>query len=125
MITIDLRSRVPIYEQLVENIRKAIISGEMKPDEQLPSVRALALELGINPNTIQKALSELERQRAIYTLKGRGSFVASNTEELGLDEFKAIEGELEKLLRRAKESGMTGDIAESMLNALCEKIWKI
>jgi len=125
VITIDLRSRVPIYEQLVENIRKSIISGEMKPDEQLPSVRALALELGINPNTIQKALSELERQGAIYTLKGRGSFVASNTEELGLDEFKAIEGELEKLLRRAKESGMTGDIAESMLNALCEKIWKI
>ena len=125
MITIDLRSRVPIYEQLVENIRKSIISGEMKPDEQLPSVRSLALELGINPNTIQKALSELERQGAIYTLKGRGSFVASNTEELGLDEFKAIEGELEKLLRRAKESGMTGDIAESMLNALCEKIWKI
>jgi len=125
VITIDLRSRVPIYEQLVENIRKSIISGEMKPDEQLPSVRSLALELGINPNTIQKALSELERQGAIYTLKGRGSFVASNTEELGLDEFKAIEGELEKLLRRAKESGMTGDIAESMLNALCEKIWKI
>ncbi len=106
MITVDLRSRVPIYEQLIDAIHRAILSGEFAPDEQLPSVRALAAELGINPNTIQKALGELERRGVIYTLKGRGSFVSSDTAKLGEHEFAAIREELEKLLHRAKDVGI-------------------
>ncbi|MBQ7661534.1 MAG: GntR family transcriptional regulator [Clostridia bacterium] len=78
MIRVDLRSRVPIFEQIVNSVRDLAIRGLMKPDEQMPSVRALAAELAINPNTIQKAYGELERQKIIYSLAGRGNFIASD-----------------------------------------------
>ncbi len=77
-ITVDLRSRTPIFEQIVGSVRDLVIKGLLKPDENLPSVRALAAELAINPNTIQKAYAELERQGVIYSLAGRGNFVASD-----------------------------------------------
>lgn len=77
-ITVDLRSRTPIFEQIVASVRDLVIRGLMQPDENLPSVRALASELAINPNTIQKAYAELERQGVIYSLAGRGNFVASD-----------------------------------------------
>ena len=65
MIFIDYKSRKPIYEQLVDNIKSLIVSGVLQRDDQLPSVRQLAQELAINPNTIQKAYTELERQGVI------------------------------------------------------------
>lgn len=82
MIMIDLRSRKPIYEQIIDNVKGLIVSGVLERDAQLPSVRQLAQELAINPNTIQKAYAELERQGIIYSLKGRGSFVGSSLQEL-------------------------------------------
>lgn len=75
MFELDLRSRKPIYEQLVEKLKELIINEVLKPDEQLPSVRALAQQLTINPNTIQKAYRELETQRYIYSVKGRGALL--------------------------------------------------
>lgn len=82
MITVDFKDRKPIYEQLIDNIRNLAIIGALKADEQLPSVRQLACELGINPNTIQKAYGELERQGVIYSLLGRGNFISANLESL-------------------------------------------
>ncbi|MFR6292140.1 MAG: GntR family transcriptional regulator [Peptococcaceae bacterium] len=82
MILIDYKSRKPIYEQIIDNVKELIVSGVLERDEQLPSVRQLAQELAINPNTIQKAYAELERQGVIYSLKGRGSFVGSSLNEL-------------------------------------------
>ena len=82
MILIDYKSRKPIYEQIIDNVKELIVSGVLERDEQLPSVRQLAQELTINPNTIQKAYAELERQGVIYSLKGRGSFVGSSLNEL-------------------------------------------
>lgn len=82
MILIDYKSRKPIYEQIIENMKQLVVSGALKRDEQIPSVRQLAQELAINPNTIQKAYAELERQGVIYSLKGRGSFVGSSLQEL-------------------------------------------
>ena len=67
-IYVDLRSRVPIFEQIIASVRDLVIRGLLVPDEHLPSVRALAAELAINPNTIQKAYAELERQGVIYSL---------------------------------------------------------
>lgn len=75
MLQLDLRSRVPVYEQLTEKIKEQIVYRVLKEDEQLPSVRELALELTINPNTIQKAYRELERQDYIYSVPGKGNFV--------------------------------------------------
>lgn len=78
MLQLDFRSRVPVYEQLIEKIKELIVYRVLKADEQLPSVRELALELTINPNTIQKAYRELERQGYIYSVPGKGSFVRPN-----------------------------------------------
>ena len=82
MILIDYKSRKPIYEQIIDSIKSLIVSGVLERDDQLPSVRQLAQELAINPNTIQKAYGELEREGVIYSLKGRGSFVGSGIQEL-------------------------------------------
>ena len=78
MIILDYRDRRPIYEQVVERFQELMVTGILKADEQLPSVRSLAMELSINPNTIQRAYAELERRRYIYSVKGKGSFVADN-----------------------------------------------
>lgn len=82
MISIDYKDRKPIYEQLVDNIKTLVIQGVLQRDDQLPSVRQLAGDLAINPNTIQKAYTELERQGITYSLKGRGCFIASNIDGL-------------------------------------------
>ncbi len=104
MILIDYKSRKPIYEQIIENMKQLVVSGALKRDEQIPSVRQLAQELAINPNTIQKAYAELERQGVIYSLKGRGSFVGSSLQELRsiqqnerLEELVALSKELYRL----------------------------
>ena len=78
MFSIDTRSRIPIYEQLGQNIINLVASGALAPDDQLPSVRNLARDLGVNPNTVQKAYQELEGQGLIYQAAGRGSFIASD-----------------------------------------------
>lgn len=78
MIIIDYKDTRPIYEQIVERFKILILKGAMQPDEQMPSVRNLAMELSINPNTIQKAYAELERQGFIYVVKGRGNFVSGD-----------------------------------------------
>lgn len=75
MITIDPYSRAPIYEQVVRKICECIMAGDLKNGDQLPSVRQLARDIGVNPNTVQKAYAELERQKIIYTQTGKGNFV--------------------------------------------------
>ena len=98
MFNLDLRSRLPIYEQLVDKYKELIISEVLKPDEQLTSVRSLAAELTINPNTIQKAYRELERQGYIYSIKGRGSFVTGVLPIANKEKLEALKEELKKVL---------------------------
>ena len=78
MIVLDLKDSRPLYEQIVERFKHLILCGALPEDEKMPSVRNLAMELSINPNTIQKAYGELEREGFIYSVKGRGNFVASS-----------------------------------------------
>lgn len=79
MIILDYKDRRPIYEQVAEKLEELMLLGILGENELLPSVRSLAMELSINPNTIQRAYGELERQGYIYTVKGKGSFVAENS----------------------------------------------
>lgn len=79
MIILDYKDRRPIYEQVAEKLEELMLLGILGENEPLPSVRSLAMELSINPNTIQRAYAELERQGYIYTVKGKGSFVAENS----------------------------------------------
>ena len=75
MFILDLKSRVPIYEQLKARTLELIVAGVLQQDSQLPSVRSLARELGVNPNTIQKAYQDMEKEGIIYSVAGKGSFV--------------------------------------------------
>lgn len=79
MIVLDYRDRRPLYEQVAERFQELMFRGVLPQDSQLPSVRSLATELSINPNTIQRAYGELERQGYIYSIKGKGSFVADSS----------------------------------------------
>ncbi len=82
MILIDYRDTRPIYEQVVDKFKMLILRGVLHPNDKIPSVRNLAVDLSINPNTIQRAYAELERQGYIFTVKGRGNFVADNKQLL-------------------------------------------
>ncbi len=113
VITVDTRSRKPIYEQLVDNITSLILHGAIKPGEQLPGVRSLAVELAINPNTIAKAYVELERRGTIYTLSGRGSFVADDITALTKKSREEALAAVEAAAREAISAGV--DMAELLL----------
>ena len=77
MFIIDGRSTKPIYEQIVDQVKEQLLKGILKSGDQLPSVRQLAGVLTINPNTVSKAYQELERQKVIETIRGRGTFVCA------------------------------------------------
>lgn len=76
MIQLNYRDTRPFYQQIKDNVRQLVVSGALKKDEKLPSVREMAASLAINPNTIQRAYRELESEGYIYTLSGKGTFVA-------------------------------------------------
>lgn len=78
MIELNMRDARPIYEQIKDSFRRMILSQVMGADEKMPSVRALATELSINPNTIQRAYQDLEAEGYIYSVAGKGSFVSPN-----------------------------------------------
>ena len=78
MIAIDLKSNKPIYEQIIEQIKFHVLKGHLKPGDSIPSVRKLALDISITPGTVAKAYQELERQKIIETIRGKGTFIAAN-----------------------------------------------
>lgn len=106
MIYLDYQDRRPIYEQIVEKFRILIINNVLPPDSKMPSVRQLAVDLAINPNTIQRAYMELEQEGLIYPVKGRGNFVA-NTENIRLQRLRTYDEELEKMIRKGAELGLS------------------
>lgn len=106
MITIDYKDRRPIYEQIVERISQLVAGGVLKPDEQLPSVRQLALELSINPNTIQRAYSELESAGIIYAQKGKGNFVSLSSDDAKKGFKRLIFTKLNDLIVQADSCGI-------------------
>jgi GntR family transcriptional regulator len=115
MVELDVRSRQPIYEQLVEKIKELIIHEVLKPNEQLPSVRLLAKELTINPNTIQKAYRELEHQGYIYSIPGKGNFVAPQPKTTNQEKVETMKHDLMKLLCEALYIGITKEEILSLI----------
>lgn len=80
MLQLDLKSRKSIYEQVLDQLKEQIMTGQMATGEKLPSVRELSKSITVNPNTVQKAYRELERQGYVYTTSGVGTFVADRSE---------------------------------------------
>ena len=106
MILLDYRDKRPIYEQIVEKLEQLIASGGLEADSKMPSVRGLGVELGVNPNTIQRAYNQLEQEGYIYTVSGRGSFVAPESEWRD-DKKKKLLADLRELALRARIAGLS------------------
>lgn len=118
MLTVNFQSRMPVYQQLYDDVIRLTAVGVLQKDSQLPPVRALATELGINPNTVQKAYKMLESDGYIYSTVGRGSFIS---EKLCLDEAEKIRAkqELEKSMGYAYKKGVTKQEIYSMVDRIC------
>ena len=117
MLYIDVMSRTPVYEQIIEQIEKLISAGILKEGEQLPSVRALSLELSVNPNTIQKAYGELDSKGIIGSVPGRGCYVMPGA----CDILKSIaKGKLPELQALAQTLMAAGVTREEIIRAIDE-----
>ena len=99
MFHLDLKSKKSIYEQIVDGIKGLIISGELKQNDKLPSVRDLSAQLTVNPNTIAKAFRSLELQGWIYTVSGRGCFVSESAKDVDSERLAKIYSQLEDGIR--------------------------
>jgi GntR family transcriptional regulator len=110
MIKLDLQSRLPIYEQLKAKISELVLLGELKPDDQLPSVRSFARDLGINPNTVQKAYQELERDNIIYSVAGRGSYISPQ-----MDLMRQLQEQQLQKVRTAARQAKAGAVPEELV----------
>ena len=99
------RTDAPIYTQLCERLTLAIVSGGYAPGERLPAVRELAVEAGVNPNTVQRALSELERRGLVYTQRTAGRFVTGDAERIGQEKRRLAEERARGFLGAMEELG--------------------
>ena len=105
MTWINYQDSRPIYEQITERYKVLILKGVLAPDEQMPSVRRLAMELSTNPNTVQRAYTELERQGFLYSVRGRGNFVRGGT-DIHTQKRAELAGRLAAILKEAEDIGI-------------------
>ena len=117
MILLDYRDKRPIYEQVVEKLERLIVSGGLEPLTRMPSVRSLAMELSVNPNTIQRAYAQLEQDGYLYTVSGRGSYVTAENEWRENKQGKLLR-EWQELTLQAREAGMTQPCLQEQLERL-------
>lgn len=115
MITIDYKSRVPIYDQITGSIIRLKTFGILKAGDKLPSVRSLAIEFGVNPNTVQKAYAILESDGVIYSVSGKGSFIS---EDSSADDaiMTAVKNEFMVAVQNAVRMGLDQKTATKILN---------
>lgn len=118
-IFLDYHSRTPIYEQIKEQIVLDISRGVLKKDDQLPSLRQLSAQLGININTVKRALSELEAQGVIYSIAGKGIFISGNAESQNIYVEQSLNA-VKTALINAKNMGAT----EEKITALVKELFK-
>lgn len=103
IISIDKLSRVPIYEQIIQQIRKLVIKDFLNSDDLLPSIRVLSQDISVNPNTLQKAYSELERQGICYSVPGTGRYISKNAKKIIKEDTKKQIIEIKRLSKELAE----------------------
>ncbi len=106
MIRLDKTSKQAIYEQVVQNFKTLIMMGKIRPHEQIPSVRKLAKQLGINPNTVQKSYAILSKEGFLYSVAGQGDFVADNAAQIKDMRKNEIREMFVKATKEARDSGL-------------------
>ena len=119
MITIDYKSRVPIYDQITGGIIRLKTLGVLKGGDKLPSVRALALNLGVNPNTVQKAYAILEADGIIYSVSGKGSFISEDSDAANAI-LSAAADEFKMAVENARRMGLDKTRLEAVINEIYE-----
>ncbi len=120
-IIINHSSMVPIYEQIVDTVKTQIRKGELKEDENLPSVRMLAKDLKISALTVKKAYDALEEEGFAITIHGKGTYItAANTELLLEEQKKEIEADLEKAVLKARRCGISDEELKNLLELILE-----
>ena len=121
---INNSSMQPIYEQIVNQIKAAIIQGNIKEEQMLPSVRSLAKELRVSALTVKKAYDTLEEQGFIVTVHGKGSFVSCANQELMLEEKrKEVEYDIEMAIRKGRSCGMNNQELVELFKLILEEWW--
>lgn len=117
MILLDYRDKRPIYEQIVEKLQRLIVGGALEPETKMPSVRSLAVELAVNPNTIQRAYAQLEQEGYLYTVTGRGNFVAPESEWREGKKRESLET-WKSVTLQALEAGVTAQELSELLGQI-------
>ena len=122
MFQLDMKSRKSIYEQVMDNLKELIMTGTLTAGEKLPSVRDLSKQITVNPNTVQKAYRELERQGYIYTTSGVGTFVA-DTSQITADprDLTAAKEALDEAFRQLLYLGLTHEEAKAIAMTIIEE----
>ncbi|MCI6163644.1 MAG: GntR family transcriptional regulator [Lachnospira sp.] len=120
MFSIDIMSRIPVYEQLINQVQENILLGILKPGDKMVSVRNLSMELSVNPNTIQKAYTELDRLGLITTVPGKGSFISQDALDLVSSLSREKLEDVRHLIEEVKKAGVT----RKELVDLIEEIYK-
>ena len=118
MFELDVRIRIPIYEQLVKKFKSLIINNVIKPDEQLPTVRLLAAELTVNPNTIQKAYRELENRGYIYSVPGKGNFVRGSVPDNSGARLQSLEKKLTAIISEMLYLGKGSEDIRTLIQSM-------
>ncbi|MBR5338451.1 MAG: GntR family transcriptional regulator [Lachnospiraceae bacterium] len=121
MFQIDPLSRIPVYEQIVTQAENMVTKDVLKPGDPLPSVRSLSIQMSINPNTIQKAYTELERRGLLVSVSGKGSFVRKNLDDFFFRLRARQRKQFEDLVRELQKGGVPLSVLEESLHAIYEK----
>ena len=122
MLQLDLKSRKSIYEQVMDQLKEQIMTGQMATGEKLPSVRELSKSITVNPNTVQKAYRELERQGYVYTTSGVGTFVADRSEiHADLPALQKAQGNLDDAFRQLLFLGIGYEKAKNLTMQIIER----
>ena len=123
MFNVDISSSTPIYEQIVDNVKEGILKGLIEPGEKLPSVRELAKMMRLNPNTVQKAYQELERQKVTITLRGKGTYVSTDYKpRKDEDKLMEVKEMFKKGIVEAHYMGFTEEDILNMIRELLEEL---
>ncbi|OON99570.1 MAG: hypothetical protein ATN35_11910 [Epulopiscium sp. Nele67-Bin004] len=119
MITINIRDKRPIYEQIMDSIKEQIIHGLLKPNDKMPSIRQLASTLEITPNTVSKAYTELEREGVLITVRGKGNFISDTPiGDKGEKKMEELTKVLQKLCIEWQYTGQTKETLIEMIDKL-------
>ena len=122
MFTIDVMSRMPVYEQLIKQVEDQVLKGIMKEGDKMPSVRSLSMELSTNPNTIQKAYMELDRRGILVSVPGKGSFISAEALNIVGNQSKEKLSDLKEIVRKLAYAGVSKSEITDMIEEVYKKI---